>query len=777
MTAVLVDAPASLSTDQPVRTVSDPKIHPRHRTQQALIYVRQSHPNQVRHHPESARRQYGLSERAQQLGWGPEQIRVIDEDQGKSGAGNAAAHGRDGFAELVSAVGLGEVGLVLALEVSRLARNSAEWYRLLELCALAGTLIADDATIYDPRLFNDRLLLGLRGTISEVELHCIKERLDGARMSKARRGELPLRLPTGYVGSRDGQIELDPDQEVQGAIRTIFTQFERLGTVTAILHFFNDHGLTIPRRRWHVDSGSEIVWMRPSYQAIHTVLLNPTYTGAYVYGRRGQDPSGPIGVGSPGRRKRVALDQVEVLLYDHHSAYVSWERYLANRAQLRDNSTQFQPSRGAPRQGSGLLQGLVVCGRCGCRMQVQYGKPRPAYSCDTRHRRYGEPLCQSLTSDHVDRAIGETFLQVIEPAQVEAALALVEDLERDRVTVERQWELRLERARYEVDRAFRQYDLCEPENRLAARELEGRWNQKLRAVAVLEAEYRREQDRGLAPLTDEEKATLRHLVGNVRALWEAAAKHREERKRLVRCLIREVVLHKDEQPRGQGGITTIRIGWCSGAWSELRAQRPSAADLASTPQPVLERIRELAQRHPDDVVAAILNADGLRTKRGLAWTHLRVGLIRLRHGIPTACPIMPTGPEPRGDGRVSVDTVVTQMGISRSEVGYWCRCGFLDVEQLTPLGPRWVRLTDEDRARLDGTRAAQGDGRWRLREAQRVLGLSQEDLYQHVRDGRLIAYRAHRGDHWAWRVDLADQTQQEAPLQPVGLQTASQEVQ
>lgn len=778
MTTQMVDAPPDAPRNPvpaPLVTVADPKIHARHLTRQALIYVRQSHPNQVRHHPESARRQYGLTERAQQLGWESEEIRVIDEDQGKSGAGSAVAHGRDGFAELVSAVGLGEVGMVLALEVSRLARNSAEWYRLLELCALSGTLIADDATIYDPRLFNDRLLLGLRGTISEVELHCIKERLDGARMSKARRGELPLRLPAGYVGSRDGQIELDPDQEVQGAIRTIFAQFERLGTATAVLHFFNDHGLKIPRHRWHAESGSHIVWMRPSYQAIHTVLMNPTYAGAYVYGRRGQDSSGPIGLGSPGARKRFALDQVSVLLHDHHPAYVSWERYLANRATLRDNSTQFQPSRGAPRQGSGLLQGLVVCGRCGCRMRVQYGKPSAAYLCGTRHQRYGEPLCQSLTIGHVDRAVSEAFLQVIEPAQIEAALTLAAELERDRVAVERQWELRLERARYEAERAFRQYDLCEPENRLAVRELEGRWNAKLRAVAELEAEYRREQNRGLAPLTAEEKATLHQLVGDVRALWEAAEMCMEERKRLVRCLIREVVLLKDEQPRGQGGITTLRIGWCSGAWSELRARRPSGADLASTPQLVLERIRGLAQHHSDDQVAAILNAEGLRTKMGLSWTYLRVGQIRLRHGIPTACPIVPKGAGPRGDGLVPPATVMEQVGVSRSVVGSWCRCGFLHAEQKAALDPRWIRLTDEDQARLDGTRAAQGYGRWRLREAQRVFGLNEEELYQRMRDGDLIAYRAHIGDHWEWCVDPADQAPHDVPLQPTGIHAASEE--
>ena len=779
MSASVVDGPSLVPQDRTtlaVLTPPDPKIHSRHLTRQALIYVRQSHPNQVRHHPESARRQYGLTERAQQLGWGPEQISVIDEDQGKTAAGSAAAHGRDGFADLVSAVGLGEVGLVLALEVARLARNSAEWYRLLELCALAGTLIADDTTIYDPRLFNDRLLLGLRGTISEVELHCIKERLDGARMSKARRGELSIRLPAGYVAGREGQIELDPDQEVQGAIRMIFAQFERLGTATGVLHFFSEHGLKIPRRRSHMDSGPHIVWMRPSYQAIHTVLMNPTYAGAYVYGRRGHEPAGPIGLGSPGPRKRFALEQVEVLLHDHHPAYLSWERYLANRATLRDNSTQFQPSRGAPRRGGGLLQGLVVCGRCGCRMLLHYGTTAAAYICSTRHKRYGEPICQSLTIEHVDQAVSEVVLQVMEPAQVEAALALAEDLERDRVTVERQWELRLERARYEADRAFRQYDLCEPENRLVARDLEGRWNEKLRALAELETEYRREQNRGLLPLTDDEKATLRRLVGDVRALWQAGETTMEDRKRLVRCLIREVVLLRDDRPRATGGVTTIRIGWCSGAWSEVQVHRPSSGELACTPEPVLERIRGLAQQYPDDRVAAILNAEGLRTRKGLSWTYLRLGHVRLRHGIPTACPLMPNSSEPRGDGLVSVGTVAAQLGVARSVVGSWCRCGLLDAVQVSPLGPRWIRLTPEYLARLDGTLAAQGYGRWRLREAQRVFGLSEEELHQQVREGKMLAYRARINDHWEWRVNPADQAQPDAPLQPTGVHAATEEV-
>jgi DNA invertase Pin-like site-specific DNA recombinase len=744
-------------------TGPDPKIHARHLARQALIYVRQSHPSQIQRHPESARRQYGLVERAEQLGWGSEQISVIDEDQGKTAAGSAAAHGRDGFAHLVSAVGLGEVGMVLALEVARLARNSAEWHRLLELAALAGTLIADDATVYEPRLFNDRLLLGLHGTMSEVELHCIQERLQGARMSKARRGELPLRLPAGYVSGKDGQVELDPDQEVQGAIRTIFAQFERLGTGSAVLRFFNEHGLKIPRRRWHAESGSQIVWMRPSYQAIHLVLTNPIYAGAYVYGQRGRASDGPTGLGQPGPRRRFALDQVDVLLHDHHPAYICWERYLANRTALRDNGSQFKSSRGAPHQGSSLLQGLVVCGRCGCRMQVQYSQLSAAYICSTRHRRYGEPLCQSLTIDHVDRAVTEAFLQVIRPAQVEAALALAEDLERDRAVVERQWHLRVERARYEAERAERQYDAVEPENRLVARELESRWNDKLRALAELEAEYRQEQARGLAPLTVGERTVLSHLVSDLAALWSARETTMEERKRLVRCLIHEVVLLRDDQARGRGGVTTIRIGWCSGAWSQLQVHRPSSGEVARTPEPVLERLRALAQQHPDDQVAALLNAEGLRTRQGLPWTFLRVGHVRRVHRIPTACPSMPEGTAPRGDGLIPVRVAAAQLGVARSAVGDWCRWGFVSAERKAAHDPFWVRLTEEDRARLDGRLAAEGQGRWRLREAQRVFGLSKEELYQRIRAEEMMVYRARVGDHWEWRVSPAHQAQHALP--------------
>lgn len=749
------------TTDPSIQQVApgDPKIVSRHLTRRVLIYVRQSSPTQVQRHPESARRQYALAERAQRLGWAAEDITIIDEDQGKSGAGSAAAHERDGFGRLVSAVGLGEVGLILALEVARLARNSAEWYRLLELAALAGVLIGDDTTIYDPRSFNDRLLLGLRGTISEVELHCIQERLHGARMSKARRGEFALGLPVGYIRDREGRhpggIRFDPDQEVQGAIQTVFTQFEHLGRASAVLQFFRDHGLKVPRRQWGGVDHGQLFWAKPRYQAIHQILTNPVYAGAYVYGRRHQE-AGLAGLGPGGPRRRFALEDAEVLLRDHHPAYLSWERYGANRTILRDNSRQFTPSPGAPLKGLALLQGIVFCGRCGCRMQPHYSLSSPGYMCNARKKRYGEPTCQFLTIDHVDQAVSDAFLAVIRPAELEATLALSEEFDREQAQIERQWQLRLERARYEAERARRQYDRCEPENRLVARELEGRWNDTLRAVAELEEAYRREHDRGLTPLSEEEKAFVRTLVGDLPTLWHATATTMEERKRLLRCLIQEVVLCRDVEAKGAPGVTMIQIAWRSGAWSELQVRRPSSGDHARTAEPVLGRIRALAQQHPDDRISEILNTEGLTTRMGFSWTPDRVHRIRAYHGIATACPVMPHESETRGDGLVSVRAAAERLGVVPSAFTHWRKWGFVQTEQRGPGSPLWLRLTEEDFARLDGTAGKQGHGRWTVTQAKREFGLSREELWERARCGTLIAYRTHVGDHWEWRLSPAD---------------------
>jgi hypothetical protein len=617
-------------------------------------------------------------------------------------------------------------------------------------------LIADEDAIYDPRAFNDRLVLGLQGTISEVELHYIQARLQGARRSKAQRGELPMRLPVGLVRGRDGLIELDPDQEVQGALRAVYAQFESLGSANAVLRFFRGHGLKIPRRSWRGADAGELSWVKPSYQAIHQFVANPIYAGAYAYGQRGSDRDIPAGLGRHGPRHRFALDELEVLIRDHHPGYVSWERYLANRALLRDNTRQFAPSTGAPQKGHALLQGILYCGRCGCRMKPHYGTSSSSYVCSTRKQHYGEPICQSVTIAHVDEAVSAAFLAVVQPAEVEALLALSAEFDREQAQIARQWQLRLERARYEAERARRQYDQCEPENRLVARELETRWNEKLRAAAEVDEEYRREQSRGLSPLTEEEKALLRSLVGDVATLWSAAETTAAERKRLARCLIREVIVDRGTGARGKGGITTVRIGWKSGAWTELPIQRPSSGNEARTATAVLERIRTLAQQAADDRIAAILNAEGWTTRQGLPWTYLRVQQIRRQHHIATACPIMPQGVEPRGDGLVPVRTAAAVLGVSRALLQDWRLWGYIHIEQKGAGSPLWVQLTPDDRARLDGTAAARGCGQWRVREAQRALGLSNEQVWEKARQGELIAYRARVADHWEWRLSRAE---------------------
>jgi hypothetical protein len=508
-----------------------------------------------------------------------------------------------------------------------------------------------------------------------------------------------------------------------------------------------------------------LVWAKPTYQAVHLALSNPVYAGAFVYGRRQRDGErsggpGARGLGPPGPRRRFALDALEVLLPDHHPGYVSWDRYLATRARLRDNARQFATSRGAPQPGSALLQGLAICGRCGCRMQVHYSRSSPSYICRTRHKRYGDPVCQTLSIAHVDRAVEEAFLAVIRPATVEALLALSEELDRERAQVARQWQLRLERARYEAERTRRQYDQCEPENRLVARELETRWNARLRALGELQDEYRRAQDRGLSPLTEAEKALLRSLVGDVPALWRAAETAAEDRKALVRCLVREAVLTRDAAAKGAGGVTALRVGWRSGAWTEVPVPRPSTADHARTAATLLARIRAGAAHLPDERIAARLNAAGLTTRQGLPWTALRVERIRRYHQIPTGCPAMPTAlplaGRPRGDGLVSVGTAAARLGVAPSALGHWRTWGFLYAEQRGPGAPLWVRLTPEDLARLDGSLAAQGHGRWRLPEARRVLGVTQGQLWELARRGEVIAYRARVAAHWEWRVSPAD---------------------
>ena len=467
--------------------LSAEKLRPWHRERLAVVYVRQSTAQQVLVHQESTRLQYGLVARAEALGWSSERVLVIDDDLGKSGT---TAAGRAGFQRLVTEVSLGHVGLILGMEMSRLARSNADWHRLLEVCALFGALIADLDGIYDPAQYNDRLLLGLKGTMSEAELHLLKQRMYQGCLSKARRGELTFALPTGYVWGPDHQLQFDPDEQVQQVVRLIFRQFEELGTLGGVLRYLARHDIRIGVRVREGPGKGQLVWRRPNRMTLQNLLKHPLYAGAYVYGRRQDDPRRKQA--EQPRSGRVVMRRADwhAFLPDHAPAYISWEQYEHHLARLEANRARAA-SMGAVRHGAALLAGLVVCTQCGARLMVHYhqynGRPAPfTYDCTRRRGNYGGPLCQHVAGPCLDAFVSEQVLAALEPAALELSLAAAEQVEQERAALVQLWQQRRERAAYEAERAARQYHAVEPENRLVARTLERAWEDKLAAQQQLE---------------------------------------------------------------------------------------------------------------------------------------------------------------------------------------------------------------------------------------------------------------------------------------------------
>jgi DNA invertase Pin-like site-specific DNA recombinase len=719
-----------------------PKILARHLARQAYVYVRQSTLRQVLHATESQERQYHLAQRACEFGWLPTHVVTIDDDQAQSGS---RAHDRTGFQQLMGAIAADQVGIVLVLEVSRLARNCSDWYRVLEVAALAGTLIGDVDGVYDPREYNDRLLLGLKGTLSEAELYALKTRLHGGRLNKARKGTLRQMLPVGLVRTRDGRVTLDPHSDVQTTVRTIFAQFERLGSAAAVLRYCRDHDVLMPRLVTQGEDRGSIVWQRASYAAIHLLLSNPAYAGVFAFGRRQQVARHVPGEVTP--RTRRPVEDWEVVVHDVYPAYITWEHYLQNREQLRQNQGQFAPRPGVARQGMALLQGIVFCARCGRRLMVRYGESA-AYVCEHLRKRYAAPRCQTFTIAHVDRAVATAFLEVVEPARIEATIAAFAQLEQQRLALAQLWQQRLERAHYEVERTQRQYNRVEPENRLVARELETQWNTALHTLQTLEQEYAREQTRALAPLSAADRTLIEQMVTDLPKVWSATTTTSADRKRMLRCLIREVSLDSFSAP----GHTRIHVRWQTGSITTFTVPRPTSGDVHRLDTTVVARIRDLAQTHSDDRIADTLNAEGFTTQHGLAWTYRRVMDTRRRHKIPTACPITPSDDTPRGDGLVPVRTAAQRLQTSQSTILNWARKGLLYSEHKAGICPRWIRLSPEDIARLTCTTAPPQS--LTVRQACQRLQLTEPQLWTAVRAGHYQGYRVRDRHHWEFRVTL-----------------------
>jgi DNA invertase Pin-like site-specific DNA recombinase len=722
---------------------SAPKIQPHHRERLAYVYIRQSTPQQVVEHRESQDLQYQLAQRARDLGWPDARIVVVDDDLGKSAI---SATDRPGFQSLVAAVGLGRVGLILVTDVSRLARNCSDWFQLLDLASIYASLISDASGIYDPRDYNDRLLLGLKGTFSEAQWYAMRAQLQAARLNKARRAELALRLPIGYHRGADGQVSFTPDRQVQSVIHLVFDQFERLASARAVLAYFNQHGLQLPRRIPDGPDRGQITWVKASYQAIYQILKNPAYAGAYVYGRHRY-------VRLPGEPQRlvsrlVPMGEWIVLKQEAFPGYITWEQYVRNQARLRENAAGLPWSeaavRGAPRAGAALLSGLVFCARCGRPLRARY-RDKPAYICEAEHQQYDTPRCQRFAAGHIDQAVTDLFLQALQPLHLEAALAAVEEAEARQRQLAEQWQQRLERARYEAELAQRRYRRVDPDHRLVAVELERDWEAKLQHYQHVQQEWSQVQSQTLAPLRETDRQQLRQLAQDVPALWHAPTTTPQDRKRLLRCLIRDISLDSFSQP----GFSRIAVRWHTGAITSLSVPRPKPGRHTSAT--LIERIRSLAQTQPDDQIALTLNQEGRLTFTGQPWTRQRVASVRRKQHISTACPAVSSTPGPRGDGLISAAQAARELGVNPSMIADWFRRGWLVGHQPRPGTPVWVRLTPQDRQRLDGSACLTPD-MIPLAQATAVLHLSPEQLQEEIRAGRLVTYRLLIKNRWRWFV-------------------------
>jgi DNA invertase Pin-like site-specific DNA recombinase len=637
------------------------KVTARHLKRDAYLYVRQSTLRQVLENTESTQRQYALRERAVALGWAREQVVVIDSDLGQSGA---SAADRAGFQRLVAEVGLGHVGLVLGLEVSRLARSSADWHQLLEICALTDTLILDEDGLYDPSHFNDRLVLGLKGTMSEAELHVLQARLQGGLLNKARRGELKQPLPIGLVYAAN-QVVLDPDQQVQQALRLFFQTFARTGSAWKTVGVFRRQGLLFPRRVRTGARRGELTWGPLVHStALHT-LHNPRYAGAFFYGRTHTYKT------VDGRRHIDTLPQEEwrALVRDAHPGYIRWDEYednlcrLAENAQLRGNERRSSP----PREGPAVLQGLVLCGRCGERMTVRYhhrrGQELPQYVCQRAGIAYGQPICQSVPGAALDAAVGELLVAMVTPLSLEVALAVQQEL---RSRVEEAGRLRqqqVEQARYQAELAQRRFLQVDPDNRLVASVLEAEWNERLRVLAQAQEEAERQSSMDRHVLSPEERDAIVALATDFPRLWRDPHTPDRERKRLVRLLLTDVTLLKEEQ-------ITAHVRFPGGATQTLCVPlSPPPWQARQTAPRVVQEIERLAAAHTDGEIAALLTAQGLRSGEGKPFHRAMVTRIRVSYGILSRFSRL------RAQGLLTGAEMAARLGISVATLQDWQHLG------------------------------------------------------------------------------------------------------
>jgi DNA invertase Pin-like site-specific DNA recombinase len=730
--------------------MTDPsKIKPTHTQRAAFVYVRQSTPGQVEHNRESTARQYALADRACQLGWPKQQVVIVDEDLGLSGS---STDKRSGFARLTNEVALAHVGIVLGLEVSRLARNNADWYRLLELCGITDTLIGDSDGVYHPALFNDRLLLGLKGTMSEAELHIIRARLDGGIRNKAARGELRRGLPIGFVwGDQDGEVLFHPDEAVISAIRTVFERFAEFGSARRVWLWFRSEGLPFPLQTAPAGMPGPIRWVTPTYHALHQILTNPVYAGAYTYGKtkyeRYVDEHGAV----KKRTRHLPMDQWAVLIPDHHPGFIDWATFQANQARL-DSNTRPQPHQagGAVREGSALLQGIATCGHCGRRLMTHYRgrNSTPGYHCAGKDIVDGRgQYCLTIGGLAIEQAVTQAFLEAVTPAAVEATMLSVQQLQVNQDAALSQWRLEVERARYEAERAERRYRTVDPENRLVAHGLETEWENRLRDLATAETELRRREQKRPSSLAPQQLLAIQRLGSDIRQVWAASTTTDRDRKELLRTLLEEVVLNL-KRAEGRAHLT---LRWRGGAVTTLDVAVPKFRPVGPrTDEDTISLLRRLAALYPDEVIAGILNRQGRKTATGERFTANHVGSLRRYRNIAR---FQPPAEPPTGE-LVSIRKAAQILGMNTSSIHRWLADGFIAGEQITPGAPWQIRITDELRARI--VQEAPPEYLPMLETTIR-LGVSRQTVLQRVKRGELQAVLVRQGRRKGLRIKVIDQ--------------------